>query len=119
MTKDPHLARVRLMYWKEIPLQVQAADGARQVSRPLDPRFQQGADAIAMFDGSSGTDAYLDGFGWGPYMEVAGEPVEAAAALVDRINQKFPRDFVARIRDLHRDGKRNPKPGAVDEWFQE
>lgn len=119
MTKDPNLARVRLMYWKEIPLQVQAVDGTRQVSQPLDPRFQQGADAIAMVDGSAGTDEYLSGFGWGSYAEVAGDPGKAAAALADRINRMFPQDFVARIRDLHKAGKRNAQPGAVDHWFQE
>jgi hypothetical protein len=26
-------------------------------------------------------------------------------------------DFVARIRDLHNNGQRNPKPGAVDHWI--
>ena len=107
------------MYWKEIPLQVQASDGAKQVSQPLDPRFQEGADAIAMFDGSQGTDDYLNGFGWGPFSEVAGEAAAAAAATADRINRKFPQDFVARIRDLQKAGKRDARPGAVDSWFQE
>jgi hypothetical protein len=107
------------MYWKEVPLQVQAADATRQVSLPLDPRFQQGADAIAMFDGSQGTDEYLDGFVWGSYSEVEGDAAAAAAALAERINRKFPEDFVARIRDLHRAGKRVPKAGVVDGWFQE
>jgi hypothetical protein len=106
------------MYWKEIPLQVQATDGAGQVSLPLDPRFQQGADAIAMLDGSHGTDAYLDGFGWGPYSEVDGQARGVAAALADRINRGFPQDFVGRIRDLHNRGARDPRPGAADSWFQ-
>ena len=53
------MAKVRVMYWKEIPVQVQAANGPEQVSKPLDERFQQGADAISMFDGSAGTDDYL------------------------------------------------------------
>jgi hypothetical protein len=106
------------MYWKEIPLQVQATDGAGQVSLPLDPRFQQGADAIAMLDGSHGSDAYLDGFGWGPYSDADHQPRAAATALAERINQKFPQDFVSRIRDLHNQGRRDPRPGAVDHWFQ-
>ena len=44
------MAKVRVMYWKEIPVQVQATAGTEQVSKPLDERFQQGADAISMFD---------------------------------------------------------------------
>ena len=37
-------------------MQVQVEDASGQVSRPLDDRFQEGVDAIAMIDGSSGTD---------------------------------------------------------------
>ena len=50
------MTEIRLMYWKEIPAQVQAKDKNGLVSQPLDPRFQEGIDAISMFDGSSGTD---------------------------------------------------------------
>jgi hypothetical protein len=53
------VAKVRVLYWKEIPVQVQAVDGSDQVSQPLDARFQQGVDAIAMVDGSSGSEDYL------------------------------------------------------------
>ena len=51
------MTKVRLMYWKEIPVQVQAEDESGQVSKPLDARFQEGVDAISMFDGSAGSDA--------------------------------------------------------------
>ena len=57
------MAKVRIMYWKEIPVQVQAEDESGAVSRPLDARFQQGVDAISMLDGSAGSDDYL--MGWG------------------------------------------------------
>ena len=109
------------MYWKEIPVQVQAqdADGDNTVSKPLDGRFQQGVDAISMFDGSSGTDDYLDGWDWGEFQVVEGSPQEAAAQVAARYEQRFPPDFVARIRGLHRDGTRDPLPGAVDHWLDE
>ena len=113
------MARVRTMYWKEVPLQVQAEDDSGQVSKPLDDRFQQGADAISMFDGSAGTDDYLDGFQWGGYVEVDGGAEEAASAAAGRFNAGFPQDFAARIRDLHRAGTRDPRPGAADGWLEE
>ena len=47
------------MYWKEIPVQVQAEDESGRVSRQLDDRFQQGVDAVSMMDGSAGSDDYL------------------------------------------------------------
>ena len=104
------------MYWKEIPVQLQAEDESGQVSRPLDDRFQEGLDAISMFDGSSGTDAYLEGFQWGPYTDSEGSAREVAEAVAERFNSGFPRDFVARIRDLHLSGKRDLNPGAIDHW---
>ena len=104
------------MYWKEIPVQVQALDDSGVVPRQLDARFQEGVDAISMFDGSSGSDEYLDAWEWGEYAEVEGSATEAADALMERLNREFPQDFVARIRDLHRSGDRDPRPGAVDHW---
>ena len=47
------------MYWKEVPVQVQASDENGTVSVPLDGRFQEAADALSMMDGSAGTDQYL------------------------------------------------------------
>ena len=112
------MAKVRVMYWKEIPVQVQAEDESGRVSKQLDDRFQQGVDAISMFDGSSGTDDYLDAWEWGAQEEAAGSADVAVSALADRFNNGFPQDFVARVRDLHRSGERNPTPGAIDEWCE-
>ena len=35
------------------------------MSRQLDARFQEGVDAVAMMDGSMGTDDYLMAWEWG------------------------------------------------------
>lgn len=105
------------MYWKEIPVQVQAQDESGTVSRQLDPRFQQGVDAVAMFDGSAGTDDYLMAWEWGDFADASGDARSAADAVADRLNRDFPEDFVARIRDMQRDGARNPAPGAADGWL--
>ena len=113
------MARVRIMYWKEIPVQVQAQDDAGTVSGQLDPRFQQGVDAVAMFDGSSGTDDYLMAWEWGEFGEVDGSAEAAAESMAEKLNSGFPDDFVARIRDLQRDGQRDPTPGAIDHWLEE
>ena len=52
------MARVRVMYWKEIPVQVQAEDEDNRVTRQLDERFQKAVDAVAMIDARQGTDEY-------------------------------------------------------------
>src|SRR5438552_3537906 len=113
------MARARVMYWKEIPVQVQATDAEGQVSRPLDDRFQEGADAIAMIDGSAGSDAYLDALAWSKAVELPGAAKEVATELAERYNERFPTDFVARTRRLQKDGTRDPRPGAVDHWLDE
>ena len=112
------MAKVRVMYWKEIPVQVQAQDETGQASKPLDPRFQQGVDAIAMFDGSAGSDEYLMSWDWNDFGEVDGSAQEVADGVAERFNTAFPEDFVARIRDLHKAGARDPAPGAVDHWLE-
>ena len=104
------------MYWKEVPVQVQAHDDNGTISTQLDDRFQQGADAISMFDGSGGTDDYLEAWEWGAFSDVEGSAEDAATAQAERLNRGFPDDFVARIRDLHRSGDRDPRPGAIDHW---
>lgn len=106
------------MYWKEIPVQVQAEDAERIVSVPLDARFQRGVDAVAMLDGSAGGDEYLMAWDWGEYSDADGDADEAAAALAAFYNSSFPQDFVARIRRLIEAGERDPRPGAADHWLQ-
>ena len=106
------------MYWKEIPVQVQAEDGASVVSAPLDDRFQRGVDAVAMFDGSAGGDEYLMAWEWGESSDTDSEADEAAATLAALYNSRFPIDFVARIRRLIDAGQRDPRPGAVDHWLR-
>jgi hypothetical protein len=110
------MAKVRVMYWKEIPVQVQGVDESGPISIPLDDRFQKGVDAISMLDGSAGGDEYMEAWDWGVSLEVAGGAKEAAEATAERLNRDFPMDFVARIRDLHRSGHRDPRPGAIDHW---
>ena len=118
LSEGAPVTRVRIMYWKEIPVQVQVEDGQGKVSRQLDLRFQEAVDAVAMFDGSLGTDDYLAAWGWGPYAEVAGGAQQAADGLAERLNVGFPQDMAERIRALHQSGNRDPRPGAIDGWLK-
>lgn len=111
---------MRVMYWKEIPVQVQAQDaGAPPVGVPLDARFQEGVDAVAMSDGSMGSDEYLMAWEWQDYGEVEGTAHSAAEAVAARFNEGFPADFVSRIRRMESVGERDGTPGAVDHWVDE
>lgn len=109
------MTRVRVMYWKEIPVQVQAEGQTGRATRQLSERFQKAVDAIAMKDGSVGTDEYLDHWGFGPYLDVQGEPADEARILADRL-ECMPKDFVQRILDMHDRGTRITEPGSIDHW---
>ena len=50
MKNKPENVNVRILYWKEIPLQVEVEVFGNKLSRQLEDRFQEGVDAIAMFE---------------------------------------------------------------------
>ena len=109
---------VRILYWKEIPLQVEVESDGNKKSCQLEDRFQEGVDAIAMFENSYGTDDYLNGFLWGESSLAQGEINSVLQDKVNLFNNKFPRDFVSRIRDLQKQGNRKSTPGSIDHWIE-
>ena len=111
------MARTRVMYWKEIPVQVQSEDDDGRVSRQLDDRFQKAADAVAMNDGSMGTDEYLDAWAFGEYKEIEGNATESAETVALNL-EKMPTNFILRILKMQTDGSRTPTPGAIDHWVE-
>ena len=104
-----------MVYWKEIPVQVQAEDANGRVSRQLEDRFQQAVDAVAMQDGSEGTDEYLDGWGFGPYKDGEGTAKSAAEAVAVKL-ERMPVDFLKKIIYMEKQGARDPVPGVIDHW---
>lgn len=113
------VARIRILYWKEIPVQVQVEAGGDRVSELLDHRFQEAVDAVAMFEGSMGSDAYLEGWEWVDQGQASGNPRQLAQDLAGRFNQGLPEDLVARICGLHRAGQRDERPGALEPWISD
>lgn len=113
------VARIRVLYWKEIPVQVQVESGGDRVSEMLDPRFQETVDAVAMFEGSMGSDAYLEGWEWVDHGPASGNPRRLAQDLAVRFNRGLPEDLAARICRLHRAGQRDERPGALERWISD
>jgi hypothetical protein len=54
------MAKYQILYWKNIPAQVKAFGGARAISRQLPEPYQLEIDRVAMEEGLSGSDEYLD-----------------------------------------------------------
>ncbi len=110
---------IRIMYWKEIPLQVEGVKGSNRSSFTLDSRFQEAADAIAMHDGSYGSDAYLDGFQWKEHGTFEGDLDTLVNLKLKEINEGMPVNFVSIIRDLIKENNRDQTPGSIDHlWYK-
>ncbi len=93
------MARYQIMYWKDIPSQVKA-DGEGGTHRAMLPdRFQQAIDMAAMAEGSTDTDAYLDGWTWGPRQERPGTAREVALAVAAELEAEYSE---ARLQKLTR-----------------
>ena len=92
------MAQLVVVYWRDIPSQVIASAGRRNLSKVmLSDRFQQAIDAAAMKGGASDTDAYLED--WRKSDPVGcGDDLQAAAeAEAKRIEAAYDRD---RLRAL-------------------
>jgi hypothetical protein len=93
------VARVKIMYWREIPFGVRAQDESGQVTRQLPDAFQEAIDAAAMVAGATAAEDYQAGFRWGPAEERPGTAAEAADAVVAVIVAEYPG---ARLEDMAR-----------------
>jgi hypothetical protein len=88
------MARYRIVHWREIPSLVEAFEGDQVARVPLSQRFQDLIDAVAMRQGASDTDAYLDGWGQSAALEHPGSVEEVAGEVAARLEAEF-HDVVA------------------------
>jgi hypothetical protein len=83
------MARYRVVHWNDIPAVVEAVDEHGTARRALSSRFQELIDAIAMREGASETEAYLDGWGQTAERERGGEAQAVADAVVAELEATF------------------------------
>ena len=83
------MARYRIVHWRDIPSLVEAADGAETARVPLSQRFQDLIDAVALREGASESEAYLEGWGHGPEAERPGAPQAVAEAVAAELEAGF------------------------------
>ena len=88
------MARYRIIHWKGIPSLVEAFDGDQLARVPLSQRFQDLIDAVAVREGASEADAYLEGWGQGPDLERPGIAREVAEQVAVELEAGF-QDLVA------------------------
>ncbi len=54
------MAKLTILYWRDIPAQLIVAQGRKKAKRQLSDRFQKAIDSAAMKAGCHGTDDYLN-----------------------------------------------------------
>ena len=89
------MARYRIIQWRDLPSLVEAEDGGHTVRVPLSQRFQDLIDAVAMREGASESDAYLDGWAPGPETERPGDAEAVAQQVATELEEGF-QDLVVR-----------------------
>lgn len=83
------MATYQVLYWKTIPSLVEARDGDQTVRVPLSQRFQDLIDAVAMRQGATESEAYLEGWRQGPVLERPGAPQSVAEAVAAELEASF------------------------------
>ena len=87
------MATYQILYWKDIPAQVKAFDGARPISRPLPERYQIEIDHIAMAEGLAGSDEYLNQWHWTAKSERSGSATE----VLELVSQELIAEWDAKL----------------------
>jgi hypothetical protein len=83
------VAHYRVVSWNGIPSLVEADDAGDTVRQPLSQRFQDLIDAVAMRQGASETEAYLEGWS----AEAGGERPGSARAVADAVAAELEASF--------------------------
>ena len=110
------MINIRILYWKEIPVQVEFTFEKIKKSVQLDEKFQIAVDSVAMKDGSYGSDAYLDSWEWVNKEEV--DEVLNDNFINNYVSKfKFPKNFIKKISNDIDNNTRSGLPGSLDEWI--
>ena len=75
------MATYKILYWQEIPSQINAEDDLDNVTLPLDSRFMERIDRLAAQRGLQSTDDYLAQFRWSDEQERDGTAEDVARAI--------------------------------------
>ena len=80
------MASYRVMSWRGIPSQVKATDdNGATVSQMLPPSFSKEIDRVAMEEGLTDSDAYLEAWAWSEPLERDGDAQAVAEAVAAEV----------------------------------
>lgn len=91
------MPEVTIVYWRDIPAQVNVGKGRRGSKVQLPERFEQAIDRCAMKIGARDTDSYLAEWRKAVEAEVEGDPDQIARATAARLEADYD---AARLKAL-------------------
>lgn len=84
------MARYRILSWRDIPAQLKVfRENGRPMSVALDGWFVAEIDRVAMRDGLTGTDEYLEQFVWSPDADRPGSAEEVAQQVIAELEEEW------------------------------
>jgi len=83
------MARITIVYWRDIPAQVIAKAGRKSAKRVLAERFEKAIDRAAMRSGARDTDAYLAEWRRGDPTPCGDDLETEAEALAARLERDY------------------------------
>jgi hypothetical protein len=83
------MAKLTVVYWRDIPAQVIVKQGRTAAKRQLPERFEQAIDRCAMKVGARDSDTYLAEWRRGEAVPVEGDLEEMAEAEAVRLDTEF------------------------------
>jgi hypothetical protein len=104
------MAKYKVLYWYDIPLQVRAEDKDGRVNRQLPERFQLAVDEVAMAAKMISDDNYTTGFQWQSAQEKEGSAKDVAEAVIAELDAQFAEIDVQVLTDKLRQMKSADKP---------
>ena len=90
------MAKLQIIYWRDIPAQIIVSAGRKKARRQLDVRFEKAIDRAAIRAKLHGTDDYLEQWRRSAPVD-CGDDLEAAAdEAAGRLERDYPEDRVER-----------------------
>ncbi len=94
------MAKLTIVYWRDIPAQVIVKAGRRSVAkRELSLRFVEAIDMCAMRSGLAETDAYLEEWRKAEAVEVSDDLEVEAENAAEKIENEYDKDRLKKLID--------------------
>jgi hypothetical protein len=83
------MATYQVLYWQEIPSQVDAREGPKAHKEMLSQRFQELIDLVATRRGLVESETYISGWSKGEKSERTGAPLDVAKSVAAEFEARY------------------------------